>query len=70
MTERQRRIMTSEGKRPDKIIQLADKCLDDLKKEDTTLGEAKEIVSRMAYILEISERYRPETLLNDIMLRN
>lgn len=69
MTERQRRIMMSEGKRPDKIIQLAGKYLDDLKKEDATLGEAKEIVKRMAYILEVSERYRPEALLSDIPFR-
>lgn len=62
--------MIEEGKRPDKIIQMADDSLENLKKEDITLGEAKEIIGRMAYIIEQSERYRPETLLRDILLRS
>lgn len=70
MNDRRRRQMIEEGKRPDKIIRMSDDCLETLKKEDITLGEAKEIIERMAYIIEQSEKYRPETLLNDIPLRN
>ncbi len=68
MNDRRRRQMIEEGKRPDKIIQMADDCLENLKKEDITLGETKEIILRMACIIERSERYRPETLLRDILL--
>lgn len=70
MNDRRKRQMIEEGKRPDKIIQMTDNCLENLKKEDITLGEAKEIIGKMACIIEQSERYRPEILLRDILLRS
>ncbi len=70
MNKRLRQAMILAGKRPDKIIQLADDCMQKLTSEDITLDEAKSIVSRMARILEASERYEPKTLLRDIPLRS
>lgn len=70
MTERQRRQMIQEGKNPDMIVRMADVCMEIIKKEGTTLSEAKAIIERMACIVEQSERYRPETLLRDIPLRS
>lgn len=61
--------MMEEGKRPEEISRLSVEYLKGLKEEGVTLGEAKEIIRRMAYILEESERYRPEMLLSDIPLK-
>lgn len=70
MNKRLRQAMILDGKRPDKIIQIADDCMKKLTSEDITLDEAKSIISRMAHILEASERYEPKTLLRDIPLRS
>lgn len=70
MTDRQRRQMIEEGKNPDVIVWLADVCMETLKQESVTLGEAKSIIERMACIIERSGRYRPETLLSEIPLRS
>lgn len=70
MTSRRERMMREEGMRPDKIKHLADRYLSDLKQEDTTLAEAKEVVRRMDHILHQSEKHDPQTLLSDITLRD
>lgn len=70
MTKRQERIMQEQGIRPDKVTQLADKYMEDLKNERATLGEAKAVTRRMAHILHTSEVHSPRTLLDDITLRD
>lgn len=70
MTDRQRKIMIKKGKSPDKIIQISDKYMNDLQTADITLAEAKAVIERMAHILAESERYRPETLMSNIPLRD
>lgn len=68
MTDRQKRIMEKESMRPDKVIQLTDGYLKDLREKGATLAEAKAVAHRMIRILLESERRRPETLLSDITL--
>lgn len=70
MNDRQKRKMIREGMRPDKIGQLTDRYLSDLKQEDMTLAEAKAVARRMAYILHESEKHGPQTLLSEIHLRD
>ena len=69
MNKRVKQTMILDGKRPEKIVHLADDCMEKLASEDITLDEAKAIVNRMAHIIERSERYEPKTLLRDIQLR-
>lgn len=70
VTKRQERMMQEMGMRTDKVSQLADKYMEDLKNEGATLGEAKAVARRMAHILHRAERHRPETLLSNIALRD
>lgn len=70
MTKRQERIMQEQGIRPDKVTQLADKYMEDLKNERATLGEAKAVARRIAHILHRAERRSPGTLLDDIAFRD
>ncbi len=75
MNNRYKLRLMREGKkdevaRIEKNEKLAINYLEDMQKQNVTLNESKIIVNKMACILEKSEKYRPETPLNEISLRN
>ena len=69
LSERRERHLLREGIDPKQMEADADSYLLDLQKKGRTLKEAEIIIKIMARTLNISERYRPETMLSEIHLR-
>lgn len=65
MAERQERIMREDGVGPEEVARLAEKFVGKLRKEGATLGEAKKVLQKMAWIIRDHEDHMPEVLLRD-----
>lgn len=66
MTERQKHQMQKEGMDTDKIEEYTMLFFKKMQNDGISLGEAENIINRLACILDESAKRRPETLLKKI----